>query len=120
MNTILKRSNRYIKFGLSNVLQIMSANAISRHMFFGRGFYLEIEIRITFLYDKQFQEMTLFSKELIELYIIRLQERFKNYVCKYNFCSDASFKRKIFFKVKISLTLYMRSNFNNEHHFSKN
>ena len=36
--------------------------------FFTSGFYLEMEIRITFLYEKQFQQMTQFSKELIELY----------------------------------------------------
>ena len=46
----------------------MSANAISRHLFFKRGFHLEMEMRITFLYEKQFQKITLFSKELIELY----------------------------------------------------
>ena len=46
----------------------MSANALSRHMFFTRGFYLEMEIRITFLYEKQFQQMTPFSTERIELY----------------------------------------------------
>ena len=38
----------------ANVLQIISANAISRNLFFTRGFSLEIEISITFLYDKQF------------------------------------------------------------------
>ena len=68
MNTILKRTNRYLEFGLSNVLQIMSANAISRHMFFTKVFYLEMEMNITFLYQKQFQQMTPFSKELIDLY----------------------------------------------------
>ena len=46
----------------------MSANAISRQTFFTRGFSLEMEIRITFLYEKQFQQMTQFSKELVELY----------------------------------------------------
>ena len=29
---------------------------------------MEMEIMITLLYEKQFQQMTLFSKELIELY----------------------------------------------------
>ena len=46
----------------------MSGNAISRHMFFTRGFYFEMEIRITLLYEKQFPQMTPFSKDLIELY----------------------------------------------------
>ena len=45
----------------------MSGNAISRHMFFTRALYLEMESKITFLYEKQFQEMTQFSTELIEL-----------------------------------------------------
>ena len=67
MKSIFQRTNRTLEFGLRNVLQIMSANAISRHMVFTRGFYLKTEIRITFLYEKQFQEMTLFSKELIQL-----------------------------------------------------
>ena len=68
MNAIFQRTNRTLEFVLSNVLQIISANAISRHVFCSRGFYLEIEIRITFLYEKQFQQMTPFSKELIEFY----------------------------------------------------
>ena len=68
MNTIFQRTNRTLELGFSNVLQIISWNAISRHMFFTRGFYLEMEIRITFLYENQFQKMTLFSKELIELF----------------------------------------------------
>ena len=67
MKNIFQRTNRTLEFGLRNVLQIMSANAISRHMFFTRGFYLEMEIRITFLYEKQFQQMTLFSEELLKL-----------------------------------------------------
>ena len=67
MNAIFQRTNRTLQFGLSNVLQIMSPNAISRHMFFEREFYLEMEIRITFLYEKQFQQMAPFPKELIEL-----------------------------------------------------
>ena len=68
MNTIFQRPNRTVKLGFSNALQIMSANAISRHMFFTRGFYLEMEIRINILYVKEFQQMTPFSKERIELY----------------------------------------------------
>ena len=68
MNTIFQRTNRTLEFGFSNVLQIMSGNSISRHMFFTRGFYLELEIRITFLYEKQFQQMTPFCKDLRELY----------------------------------------------------
>ena len=67
MNTIFQRTNRTLEFGFTNVLQIMSGNAISRHMFFKRGFFLEMEMRITFLYVKQFQQITQFSKKLIEL-----------------------------------------------------
>ena len=68
MNTIFERTNRTLELGFSNALQIMSANAISRHLFFTRGIYLEMEIRITLLYEKQFQKLTPFSKELIEIY----------------------------------------------------
>ena len=68
MNTIFQRTYRTVEFGFSNVLQTMSGNAISRHMFFTREFYSEMEMRITFLYEKQFQQMALFSKELIEHY----------------------------------------------------
>ena len=68
MNSIFQRTNRTLEFDLSNVLQIMSANAISRHLFLTREFYLEMEIRITFLYEKEFQIMTPFSKDLIEIY----------------------------------------------------
>ena len=46
----------------------MSGNAISTHTFFTRGLYLEMEIKITFLYEKEFQIMTPFSKDLIEIY----------------------------------------------------
>ena len=66
MNTIFQKTNKTLEFGSSNVLQIMSANAISRQMFFTRESYLEMEIRITFLYEKQFQQMKPFSTELIE------------------------------------------------------
>ena len=68
MNTIFQRINRSLEFGFSNLLKMMSMNAISRHMFFTIGFYLEMEMRITFLYEKQFQQMTQFYEELIELY----------------------------------------------------
>ena len=67
MNTIFQRTNRILESGFSNVLQIMSVNSISRHMVFTRGFYLKMEITITFLYEKQFQKIMPFSTELIEL-----------------------------------------------------
>ena len=67
MNTIFQRTCRTLDFVLSNVLQIMSANAICRHLFFTKGFFLEMEIRISFLSEKQFQQMAPFSRELIEL-----------------------------------------------------
>ena len=84
MNTIFQRTNRTLEFGLTNVLQIMSANAISRHMFFTRAFYLEMEMRITFLYENQFQQMTPFYNELVELY---------NSVAAtlYKFCAEIQF-----------------------------
>ena len=68
MNTIFQRTNRTLEFGFSNVLQIILGTALSRHLFLTRGFFLEIEIRITFLHEKHIQQMTLFSKELTELY----------------------------------------------------
>ena len=67
MNTILQRTNRTLELGLGNVLQIMSANSISRDMCCSRGFYFEMEIRITFLYETQFLKMKPLSTELIEL-----------------------------------------------------
>ena len=67
MNNIFQRTNRTLELGFTNVLQIMSGNAISRHMFFTRGFYLEMEIRRTFFYEKQFQQITSSSKDLTEL-----------------------------------------------------
>ena len=51
---IFERTDGGLEFGFSNVLQIISANAISRPLFFKRGLYLEIEISITLLYEKQF------------------------------------------------------------------
>ena len=68
MNTFLQRTNRTLELGFSNVLQSMSANALSRDLFLTRGLYLEMEARINFFYEKQFQQMTPFPKELIELY----------------------------------------------------
>ena len=55
----------------------MSGIAISRHLFFTIGFYLEMKIRITFFYEKHFQQMTPFSKELIELYNSALATLYK-------------------------------------------
>ena len=62
-----ERTDGGLQLGLSNVLQIISANAISTQLFFVRGLFLEIEISITFLYEKQYRQMTLFLKELIKL-----------------------------------------------------
>ena len=67
MTTIFQRNNGTLEIGLSNVLQIMSWNAISRHLFFKGGFDLEMEIKITFFYIKQIKKMTAFFTELIEL-----------------------------------------------------
>ena len=68
MNTISQRINRTLEFSFSNVLKIRSGNAISRQMFFNKGLYLEMEIIINFFYEKQFQQMTPFPKQQIELY----------------------------------------------------
>ena len=62
MNTFFQRTNKTLEFALNNILQIMLANVISRHFFLTRGFYLEMEIRITFLYQKQFQQLGPFPK----------------------------------------------------------
>ena len=64
---IFERTDGGLEFGFSNILQIISANAISTQLFFTRAFYLENEISITFLYEKQFLEMALFLKELMEV-----------------------------------------------------
>ena len=101
MNSIFQRTNRPIEFGFSNVLQIMSGNAISRHMFFTRGFYLELEIRITLLYEKQFQQMTPFSKDLRELYILASARIYKLSV-QINFFHPVAFKKTLFLKLKLA------------------
>ena len=67
MNTIFQRTSSTLEFGFSNVLQIMPASSISTHMSFARGFFLEMEVRMTFLYEKQFQKITPFFTELMEL-----------------------------------------------------
>ena len=79
-------------------------------MFFTRAFYLEMEIRITFLYEKQFQQMTPFSKELKKFYNW-LQQRIKNDVHKYNFFSHARFETGLFLKIKIALTFLYEKEF---------
>ena len=56
-----------LESSFSNVLQIISADAISTLLFFAGGLFLEIEVTITFLYEKQFQQMTQFPKELMEM-----------------------------------------------------
>ena len=69
MNTIFQRTNKTLEFALNNILQIMLANVISRHMsFLQEDFILEMEIRITFLYQEQFQQLGPFPKELKEVY----------------------------------------------------
>ena len=50
---ILKTTDQALQFGFSNVSQIISANAVSRQICFTRAIYSEIEITITFLYDKE-------------------------------------------------------------------
>ena len=77
MNTIYQGINRTLKFCFSNVLQIMSDNAISRKMFFKIGLYLEMEIRINFYYEKQFQQMTPLPKQQTELYNLALAKLYK-------------------------------------------
>ena len=100
MQTIFQRTNRTLELGFSNALQIMSAIAIARHMFFTRRFSLEMEIRITFLYEKQFQQMTRFSKELIELYNSPSARLFKLSV-QINFFHPHAFRKALFLKLKL-------------------
>ena len=66
-HSIFERTDWGLQFRFSNVLEIISANAISTQLFFTRGFYLEIEISITCLCEKQFKQMGQFSKELNEV-----------------------------------------------------
>ena len=81
----------------------MSGNAISRHMFSTRGFFLEMESRITFLHEKQFQQMTPFSLELIEFYNSASATLYK--LCaQIQFFQPRAFTRKIFLKIAISKT----------------
>ena len=111
MNTIFQRNNRTLEFfGLSNASQIMSANAISRHMFFTRGIYLEMEIRITFLYEKQFQQIASFSKELIELYN-SASATFYKLCAQIQFFQAGAYTRALFLKIAIIITFFYEKQF---------
>ena len=110
MNTIFQRTNRILEFGFTNVLQIMWWNAISRHMFFTRGFCLDMEMRITFLYEKQFQQMTQFSKELIELYNLASTMLYK-LSAQINFLQPRTFRKALFLKIAISITFLYEKQF---------
>ena len=125
MNTIFQRTNRTLEFGLSNILQIMSAtlefglsnilqimsaSAISRHMSSTRGFFLEKEIRITFLYEKQLQQMTQFSKELTELYN-SVSARLYKLSAQIHFLQPRTFRRAVFLKIAISITFLFEKQF---------
>ena len=110
MNTIFQRTNRTLELGFSNALQIMSANAISRHLFFTRGIYLEMEIRITFLHEKQFQQMTPFSEELIAFYNSASATLYK--LCaQTQFFQPRVFTRALFLKIAISITFIDENQF---------
>ena len=101
MNTISQRTHRTLEFCFSNVLPIMSGNAIFRQMFFKIGLYLEMEIRINFYYEKQFQQMTPFPKQQIELYI-SASARIYKLSLQINFFSPLTFKRELFLKLKLA------------------
>ena len=62
-----------------------------------------MEIRITFLYEKQFQEIAPFSKDLIELYNLASPIPYKLCAQK-QFFSHASFMRGHFLKIKVSVS----------------
>ena len=62
-----------------------------------------MEMRITFLYEKQFQEMAPFSKDLIELYNLASSIPYKLYAQK-QFFRHVSFMRGHFLKIKISVS----------------
>ena len=110
MNTIFQRTKRILEFGLSNILQIMSASAISRHMSCTRGFFLEKEIRVTFLYEKQLQQMTQLSKELTELYNLASARLYK-LSAQIHFLQPRTFRRAVFLKIAISITFLFEKQF---------
>ena len=88
----------------------MSANAISRHMFSTRAFFLEMEIRITFLHEKQFQQMTPFSEELIAFYNSASATLYK--LCaQIQFFQPRVFTRALFLKIAISITFIYENQF---------
>ena len=62
-----------------------------------------MEIRINFLYEKQFQQMIPFSNELIELHNLASATLYKLSV-QIKFFSHASFIGGLFWKFEISVT----------------
>ena len=117
MNTILQRTNRTLEFGLTNVLQIMPASSISTHMSFTRGFFLEMEVRMTFLYEKQFQKITPFFTELMELYNSASVTFYQ--LCWGMLFPDTFFTRGFYLEKEIRITFLYEKQFQQMTPFSK-
>ena len=72
-------------------------------MFFTRAIYLEMEIRISFLHEKQFQQIAPYTKELIELYNSASATLYK--LCaEIQLFQACAFMRALFLKIEISIT----------------
>ena len=98
------------EFGFSNVLQITSGNAISRHLLFKRGFFLKIKISITFLLEKQFEQTTSFSKELMQLYNLASGMVYK-LSRQRQLSTQLFFTRLFFLEIEISITFLYEKQF---------
>ena len=69
-----------------------------------------MEIRIAFLHEKQFQQMTQFSKELIELYNSASATLYK--LCtQIQFFLPRAFTRALFLKIAIIITFFDENQF---------
>ena len=53
-DTIFERTGGGLQFRFCNILQIISASALSTQLFFTREFDLKMKITITFLYETEF------------------------------------------------------------------
>ena len=71
---------------------------------------MEMEISITLLYEKQFQQMTPFSKELIELYNLASATLYK-LSAQVKFFEPLAFMRALFLKFAISITFLYEKKF---------
>ena len=99
------KNYRTLEFGFSNFSQILSGNAIPTQLFFTRGFYLEIEISITFLYEKQ----NLINDPIFERTDRALEFGFSNVlqiISANGICRNQFFSRGFFFEFEISITFF--------------